>query len=118
MNPCTTPSECSFNSEFPQNTVESLRRNFFISQELYDDYVSKCRLRTPACDDVEQLIESNFRITGADTHNLYKECLHQPGDYPCIDHTGVDIFLNVENVREDLNVDRQKKWEFCSANLS
>lgn len=51
-------------------------------------------MRLPGCDKVEQKIESNFRLTGSDLHNLYKECLHQPGDYPCIDHLGIDAFMN------------------------
>ena len=70
------------------------------------------------CDAVEQKIESDFLITGADIHNLYQECLHQPGDYGCVDHVGIDIFLNVATVKEDLNADTTKKWDLCNASLS
>ena len=38
-------------------------------------------------------------MTGADLRNLYMECLHQPGDYGCIDHEGIDEFLNDEGVQ-------------------
>jgi hypothetical protein len=67
---------------------------------------------------VEQRIESDFRITGADLRNLYQECLHQPGDYGCIDHMGVDIFLNLAAVKEDLHADQSIKWNLCNSTLS
>jgi hypothetical protein len=56
-------------------------------------------LRLEQCDAIEQKIESDFMITGADIHNLYQECLHQPGDYGCVDHIGIDIFLNLAAVK-------------------
>jgi len=50
--------------------------------------------------------------------NLYQPCLHQPGDYGCIDHIGIDIFLNSQAVKEDLNADTSKKWDLCNSTLS
>ena len=98
--------------------MQALRANYFISEEVYEDYLSHCTLRTSACAQAEQQIASDFRITGADYHNLYKECLHQVGDYPCIDHTGIDIFLNLPHVQEDLNINgKDKKWAFCNSTL-
>ena len=57
-------------------------------------------------------------MTGADIHNLYTECLHQPGDYGCIDHIGIDAFLNSGTVKDDLHVDPGKKWDLCNFTLS
>jgi len=48
---------------------------------------------------VQQKIDDNFRISGADLHNLFKECLHQPGDFGCIDHIGIDTWLNNKEVK-------------------
>jgi hypothetical protein len=67
---------------------------------------------------VEQKIESDFLITGTDLRNLYQECLHQSGDYGCIDHIGIDIFLNIAAVKEDLNADKTKVWSLCNATLA
>jgi hypothetical protein len=44
--------------------------------------------------------------------------LHQPGDYGCVDHTGIDTFLNIANVKEDLNADKSIKWDLCNSTLS
>ncbi len=90
-------------NDFTPFTIKALRNNFFISKSLYEDYKTYCTLRTSQCSRVEQQIESNFKITGADLRNLYQECLHQAGDYGCIDHMGIDLFLNVDTVKEDLN---------------
>lgn len=57
-------------------------------------------------------------ITGADLRNLYKACLHQTGDYGCIDHVGIDTFLNLATVKEDLNADKTLKWDLCNHTLS
>lgn len=46
------------------------------------------------------------------------ECLHQPGDYGCIDHIGIETFLNVQAVKEDLNADTSRKWDLCNFTLS
>lgn len=67
---------------------------------------------------MEQRIASDFKMTGADLHNLYTECLHQPGDYGCIDHIGIDTFLNSATVQEDMHVDAGKKWDLCNFTLS
>lgn len=56
-------------------------------------------------------------MSGADIHNLFKDCLHQPGDYDCIDHKGIDAFLNNDHVREDMHVDAPQKWELCNSTL-
>ena len=98
--------------------MKALRDNYFISKKGYEEYETHCTLRLSECDRVEQKIASDFRITGADLRNLYQPCLHQPGDYGCIDHTGIDIFLNVQAVKEDLNADTTKKWDLCNATLS
>ena len=63
-------------------------------------------MRTPACDEVEQKIYSNFKITGADTGNLYMKCLNQPpAEYGCIDHYGANIFFNTKSTMRDMHVD-------------
>ncbi len=118
FNPCTMGDECSSTSLINKYTVDTLRNYFFISNTLYEEYKTHCTLRLSECTRVEQQIESNFRITGADSRNLYKACLHQPGDYGCIDHMGIDIFLNVATVKEDLNADTTKKWDLCNASLA
>ena len=46
------------------------------------------------------------------------ECLHQPGDYGCIDHKGVDAFLNNLDVKKDLNADTTKVWNLCNNTVS
>ena len=46
------------------------------------------------------------------------DCLHQPGDYGCIDHIGIDIFMNVQAVKEDLHADKAIKWDLCNFTLS
>ena len=63
-------------------------------------------MRTPACDEIEEKIASDFEVSGADLANLYMECLHQPGDYGCIDHVGIDTFLNVYAVKEDIHAQK------------
>lgn len=117
FNPCTMGDECDGN-EYNAYTVNALRNSFFISKTLYEDYKTHCTLRLSECTRVEQKIESDFRITGADLRNLYTECLHQTGDYGCIDHMGIDIFLNVKSVKEDLNADITKKWDLCNNSLT
>lgn len=114
FNPCTLAEECDSNFEFNSFTVEALRNNYFISRQTYDDYRTHCTLRTSACEKAEKKIESDFRITGADLYNIFKECLHQPGDIDCLDHTGIDTFLNVGTVKEDLNADKSRKWDLCN----
>jgi hypothetical protein len=118
LNPCTLAEECDSHFEFNQFTVRALRDHFFISQLTYDDYRTHCTLRLPDCTRVEQKIESDFRITGADLRNLYQECLHQPGDYGCLDHLGIDVFLNMAVVKEDLNADPTRKWDLCNVTLT
>lgn len=46
------------------------------------------------------------------------ECLQQPGDYGCIDHIGIDAFLNVYAVKEDLHAMKEIKWDFCNFTLA
>ncbi len=118
FNPCTYAEECDSHFEFNRFTVKALRNNFFINRETYEDYQSHCTLRTPSCERAEQKIASDFRITGADLRNLFMECLHQPGDYGCIDHIGIDTFLNVQAVKEDLNANTSMKWDLCNFTLS
>jgi hypothetical protein len=118
FNPCTYAEECDAHFEFNKFTVKSLKDHFFINRETYDDYTSHCTLRTPSCDQAEQKIASDFWVTGADLRNLYMECLHQPGDYGCIDHIGIDTFLNVQAVKEDLNADTSIKWNLCNFTIS
>jgi len=77
-----------------------------------------CTFRTPNCELVEQRIASNFLMTGSDLHNLYTECLHQPGDYNCIDHLGIDAFMNDDKVKVDMNANPNVKWQLCNATLS
>jgi carboxypeptidase C (cathepsin A) len=72
FNPCTLPEECDSTFEFNQFTVKALRNNFFIDAATFDDYTSHCTLRTPSCAKAEQSIASNFKIAGADLHNLFK----------------------------------------------
>lgn len=98
--------------------MKTLRNRFFISKELYEEYESKCTLRTELCEEVEKRIESKFELADADLTNLYKECLHQDGDYPCIDHKGIDVFLNVYAVKEDLNAKKELKWDLCNRTLT
>ena len=118
FNPCTLAEQCDSHFEFNQFTVRALRNNFFISRETFDDYKTHCTLRTSNCDRVQQKIASDFRISGADIHNLFKECLHQPGDYACIDHIGIDAFLNSPTVKEDMHADKDRKWQLCNSTLS
>ena len=117
FNPCTLAEECDSHYDFNAFTVRALRDHFFIDGRTFEDYKTHCTLRLSECDRVEQKIESDFRITGADLRNLYQECLHQPGDYGCTDHTGIDIFLNVASVKADLNADTTRKWDLCNATL-
>jgi hypothetical protein len=44
--------------------------------------------------------------------------LHQPGGYGCIDHIGIDVFLNSSAVKDDMNVDPGAKWDLCNATLN
>lgn len=118
FNPCTLAEECDSHFEFNQFTVKALRNAFFINKATYDDYQTHCTLRLSECERVEQKIESDFRITGADLRNLYQECLHQSGDYGCLDHIGIDAFLNNAAVKEDLNADKTLKWDYCNASLA
>lgn len=67
---------------------------------------------------MEERIASRFRITGADLTNLYTECLKQPGDYGCIDHVGIDTFLNVYAVKEDIHANKDIKWDLCNFTLA
>lgn len=50
--------------------------------------------------------------------NIYKECLHQSGDYPCIDHMGIDTFLNVYAVKEDIHAKQEIRWNLCNFTLA
>lgn len=118
FNPCTLAEECDSHYEFNSFTVKALRDHFFVSKSVYEDYQTHCTLRLSECDRVEQKIESDFRITGSDLRNLYQECLHQAGDYGCVDHIGVDTFFNVASVKEDLNADKDIKWNLCNFTLS
>lgn len=99
FNPCTLAEECDSHYEFNAFTVRALRNHFFVSKSTYEDYKTYCTLRLSQCDRIEQKIESDFKITGADLRNLYQECLHQTGDYGCIDHLGIDTFLNIVTVK-------------------
>lgn len=118
FNPCTYAEECDSHFEFNHFTVKALKDHFFINKETYEDYVTHCTLVTPSCEATEQKIASDFWITGADLRNLYMECLHQPGDYGCIDHIGIDTFLNVQAVKEDLNADTSIKWNLCNFTIT
>jgi len=44
--------------------------------------------------------------------------LHQSGGYGCIDHIGIDAFLNSAAVKDDMNVDPKAKWDLCNATLN
>lgn len=46
------------------------------------------------------------------------ECLHQPGDYGCIDHQGADLFFNKAEVKIDMHADTTKVWNLCNFSLS
>jgi carboxypeptidase C (cathepsin A) len=118
FNPCTMPEECDRHFQFNHFTVRALRDHFFISPETYEEYYSKCAMRTSACTEIEERIASDFRITGADLGNLYTECLNQKGDYGCIDHMGIDIFLNVYAVKEDIHANKDIKWDLCNFTLA
>lgn len=52
---------------------------------------------------MEKRIETKFNLADADLNNLYRECLHQGEDYPCTDHKGIVVFLNVYAVKEDIH---------------
>jgi hypothetical protein len=43
--------------------------------------------------------------------------LHQPGDYGCIDHLGIDAFLNSKEVKIDMNADTTIKWNLCNSTI-
>lgn len=76
FNPCTMPDQCT-GYDFNAFTIKALRDHFFISKTDYEDYKTHCTLRLSECGRIEQKIESDFRISGADIRNVYRECLQQ-----------------------------------------
>ena len=118
QNPCTLGDECDSHFQFTSYTVKYLKNHYFLSKEQYDQYWTYCALETSECERVKQKIEANFLLTGADLNNLYKQCLSQPGEYRCLDHIGIDTFLNTPIVKQDLHANSNIKWQFCNSDIA
>ena len=106
-NPCTLWDECDSHFEYTKYTMEYLKNHYFISNEKYEEYYSKCSLELEGCTEIKHQIENSFIKTGSDLSNIYKECIQQTGPekYRCMDTIGILQFMNNKDVREDLHVD-------------
>lgn len=117
FNPCTMHDECESHFPFNSYTVDYLHKHFFISDEDKQEFDEECYIRSPSCIHIEEKIEADFRSSGADTRNIFKECLHQVGPYGCLDHKGIDAFMNKPEVKTDMHAESEHKWEVCNFTL-
>ncbi len=104
-NPCTLNEECDEHEKYSEFEVEFLHSRYFISDEEHKDFKAACSAdrKSEACEKAAEQIRNYFIKTGADPRNVYGECLLQDGNYPCVDHKGIDVFLNTEQFRKDLH---------------